>query len=116
MRTLEPEVVASAAPVDDHDRWRMCGAMLLGRAVSLNRTGFWGLKVCEKKSFFSGRLRAGAGMIGVDGWVLRAQRALLLKKGFCTVSLRLQSSSRQVKCCGPSGKQPSRVFSSIVAC
>jgi hypothetical protein len=37
--------------------------MLLGRAFSLKRTGFCPLKVCEKKSFLIGRLRAGAGMV-----------------------------------------------------
>lgn len=73
MRTLDPEVVARAAPVEDQARWRMCGGMLLGRAFSLKRTGFWPLKVCEKKSFLSGRLRAGAGIV-VDFEVRDARR------------------------------------------
>lgn len=62
---MEPEVVANAAPVDDQARWRMCGGIVLGRAFSLKTTGFWPLKVWEKKSFLSGRLRAGAGMVEV---------------------------------------------------
>lgn len=73
MRTFEPEVVASAAPVDDQARWRMCGGILLGRAFSLKRTGFWPLKVCEKKSFLSGRLRAGAGIVKDWRYVMRVE-------------------------------------------
>lgn len=56
--------MARAAPDGDHARCRMCGGMLLGRVVSLNRTGFCVLKVWAKKSFLRGRLRAGAGILG----------------------------------------------------
>jgi hypothetical protein len=79
MRTFEPEVVAKAAPVEDQARWRMWGGMLLGRAFSLKRTGFCPLKVWEKRSFLSGRLRAGAGMVEMSR--LRSARRCAYKQG-----------------------------------
>lgn len=41
----------------------MYGGIVLGRAVSENRIGFCDLKVEAKRSFFSGRERAGAGIL-----------------------------------------------------
>jgi hypothetical protein len=47
MRTLEPEVVANAAPVDDQARWRMCGGIgeqeqrQMGEAERVSAIGQW---------------------------------------------------------------------------
>jgi hypothetical protein len=57
--------------------------MLLGRAFSLKRTGFCPLKVCEKKSFLSGRLRAGAGMVELSR--LRYARRCACKRSWAAI-------------------------------
>lgn len=57
-----PEVVAIAAPVGDQATCRILGACAEGRADSENMVGLRFLKAVGKRSFFSGRLRVGAGM------------------------------------------------------